>query len=99
MHTIRVLFQRLLALVLFPLYGCDRVVSSRQIGEPHSITRETTEMRPGFCVTCMPGFDGKMSCGFKFSNFCPFPTTETVSVAPFERTHESGKVDTVEVDQ
>jgi hypothetical protein len=85
----------LVVALLLMLTGCDPVVEQRQIGPAETRRYETTEMGPGFCTTCMPGMDGKMTCGFKYSNFCPHPATRDGTFVPLERKHKSGLVDTL----
>ena len=43
------------------------ILKTRALGE-HTGTESCTTT--GYCFTCAPGFDGKMSCKMKFSAFC-----------------------------
>lgn len=80
----------LLGLLL--LVGCDSVVSN-QIEGPRFIKRETVSCtHPSFCFTSMPGFDGKMNFGYKFSAFCPGTQEQINRYTPLAQIHKSGKV-------
>lgn len=46
----------------------------------------------GYCFTCMPGFDLKMTCGPKFSSFCPGTRTFKAKVTPLEVYYSNGKI-------
>lgn len=85
------------ALVVFALLllGCDPVVDRRTAGAPYVATRREGCSKFGFCMTCMPGFNGKMECGFKMSAFCPGSHDVTAEYTPTARVHKSGAVDTI----
>lgn len=56
--------------VSIAIAGCERpeVVGTRNLG----LTRTTmTCTHTSFCMTCLPGFDGRMKCAPKLSPYCP----------------------------
>lgn len=60
-------------LVLFALIGltaCEepQLIATRDLGR---IETSLSCNKMGYCMTCMPGFDGKSTCALKFSAFCP----------------------------
>ena len=80
------------ALALLMLAGCDAVTFVEKDGPAFSEVRNRSGWKAGYCYTCMPGFDGKMSCGFKFSSMCSCSYKAKVLVQPIRVHHESGKV-------
>lgn len=59
-----------IALVAIFSYSPPKVVSIERVGEPQTLNVIQSCTKPGMCYTCMPGFDGKLKCGVKFSQFC-----------------------------
>ena len=80
----------LIALILFAI-GCDKEVK-RAIISSHVETQKVSCSKAGYCFTCLPGFDGKMKCGVKFSAFCPGRQDASVRVVQERITYESGKI-------
>lgn len=72
------------------LSGCDRI-ESQVAGQPRTEVRRVDCSRYGYCITCAPGFDMKMTCGPKFSNFCPGKREAEVIVTPLVTTFASGR--------
>lgn len=73
------------------LAGCDKVVSTERVSEP-VVTEQTVSCRhAGYCFTCVPSFDGKTGCGFRWSTLCPGERLATVRITDYVRTYESGK--------
>ena len=72
------------------LSGCDRI-ESKVAGQPRTEVRRVDCTRYGYCITCAPGFDMKMTCGLKFSNFCPGEREAEVIVTPLITTFASGR--------
>jgi hypothetical protein len=72
--------------------ACDPVVEQRATGPAVRRTYNEGCSKFGFCMTCMPGFDGQMECGFKASNFCPGSHDVTYDETPVRSVHKSGDV-------
>ncbi len=85
----------LLAVCALAFVGCDAVVSETP-GPSRVEERAVSCTHTSFCFTCMPGFDGKVSCGMKFSAFCPGSKAARVNVTPVLRLYESGETMTYE---
>lgn len=83
---------KLLAVLLITLsLGCDPVVKTEAAGDFTFKIVTTGCYTTGFCFSCMPGFDGKMSCGYKFSSFCSGSRKEEIKERPVINTRKSGK--------
>lgn len=74
------------------LVACEGKVVSEKTGEARTEERSISCKRSGYCMTCMPGYDMKMSCSLKFSPYCPGQRQAKVLVTPVKQTYESGKV-------
>ena len=74
----------------FLLLGCREEVSRTQVGEPVVVTAETSCRVAGMCITCGLGFDGKMSCGLRFSASCPGKHIATVESTLYEVLYDDG---------
>ena len=74
------------------LCGCDELVATESYGQPFEEVRTRTGYEPGYCFTCVPGFDGKMNCGLKFSYACSCEYTARVEIQPQRERYESGKI-------
>jgi|JI102314A2RNA_FD_contig_51_2290532_length_3851_multi_2_in_0_out_0_5 hypothetical protein len=72
------------------LSGCDRI-ESQVAGQPRTEVRRVDCSQLGYCFTCAPGFDMKMTCGPKLSNFCPGEREAEVIVTPLVTTFASGR--------
>jgi len=79
------------------LSGCDEVVRTEPAGYAHEANTTLSCTAPGFCFTCLPGFDGKSDCTIKYSLLCPGTQSARVSIQPVIRHHKSGKVTSDEV--
>lgn len=62
--------------------SAPEVVSVERVGEPNISTVTRSCHKTGACFTCLPGFDGKMNCGFKLSPICPGRQKVTISEVP-----------------
>ncbi len=81
----------LVVVTLLVLAGCREEVSREPIGETQTVTLERSCTKPGYCFTCMPGFDGKMNCGLKFSPFCSGTQMATEKRTPMRITYDNGE--------
>ncbi len=81
----------LVLLTLLVLVGCREEVSLDPVGPVETVTRERSCTKPGYCYTCMPGFDGKMNCSFKFSPFCGGTQLATEQRTPMRITYDNGE--------
>lgn len=82
------------------LTGCDSVVKSEKLGEPRISEQTVSCHHASYCYTCMPGFDGGMKCGLKFSSMCSGNQRAIVEKQEVRYYYESGKVrvsDTVNI--
>ena len=85
--------RKLTALALLLLTGCiDRVGSEEPAGPAYEEVRTLSGSKPGYCFTCLPGFDMKMNCSLKFSPYCPCTYKAKVTVQPVHVRLESGKL-------
>jgi hypothetical protein len=82
----------ILAGAVLAMTACDPVVESRPVGPAVTRTRSEGCSHLGFCFTCLPGFNGKMECGFKMSAFCPGTHSVTYAETPTREVHKSGDV-------
>ena len=82
---------RFLLLALL-LAGCefDHIVSSQNVGEPFTERRRDSCTHMSYCYTCAPGFDAKLTCGLKFSGFCPGSQEVEVRVQRQRHNYKSG---------
>lgn len=83
------------------LTGCfDQVTKTEKLGEPRISEQTVSCHHASYCYTCMPGFNGGMNCGLKFSSFCSGNQRAIVETQEVRYYYESGKVrvsDTVNV--
>jgi hypothetical protein len=54
--------------------SCDTLIDKKEVVLKENLTKEVScsYYSTGYCHTCAMGFDGDMSCGFKFSYNCPY---------------------------
>lgn len=74
------------------LVGCDKEVS-RDWASSRIEEQAVNCTMASFCVTCLPGFDGKVGCGAKLSPYCPGRQRASVKITPFTAHFKSGKVE------
>ena len=74
-------------------YGCDKIVSEKR-GTPTERMGETGCSHFDYCYKCGLGYDGKFSCAFQFSHFCPGTQPARLLITPITYTRESGAVET-----
>lgn len=73
------------------LAGCGPKVTKVEATGPAVVKEDRQSCsHAGYCFTCMPGFDGKMNCGFKFSAMCSGTQDVTYSETPVRRYYEDG---------
>lgn len=78
------------AVISLATAGCDKVISSAAVGNPHKEVRTVACRHTSYCFTCMPGFGGGMKCKFKMSPSCPGKERVRFEVTPMVDTYESG---------
>lgn len=83
--------KKVFLLLLVFMIGCAKEVS-RQYDPPHEEVRTLDCTHSDFCFTCMPGFTGKMDCGFKLSPYCPGNRKARVQVTPYRVHYDDGSV-------
>ena len=82
------------ALYLFSalfITGCGSEVTSVQATGETKVSQATHSCNyASFCFTCMPGFDMKLECGFKFSYFCDGTQDVKVEETPVKISYADG---------
>ena len=77
--------------IIFVLNGCGpRETKSEITGPPAKIEGIQSCMHTSFCVSCLPGFDGKLTCGAKLSPYCPGSQSVLYLDTPVKRHYEDG---------
>jgi len=75
--------------------GCGPKVTRVEVAGPAlTITGTQSCSKAGYCFTCLPGFDSKMTCGFKFSAMCPGSQHVTSKETPVRIHYEDKTVRT-----
>jgi hypothetical protein len=69
--------------------ACDKEIS-REPRASFVAERSVSCTYAGYCYSCFGGFDGKLSCGFKFSTMCGGLQPATVRITPVDIAYESG---------
>lgn len=61
----------IIMLFVSALFSCkgDFIVQKTERAVCYKTTQSCSTT--GYCYSCLPGFDGRMQCGFKFSALCP----------------------------
>jgi len=65
-------------------------IVDREYGESYTYSGTTDCTYSGFCYTCMPGWDGKWGCGFKFSSSCSGKEAAKILAQPVIMIYEDG---------
>lgn len=76
--------------IIFLSVSCEKPIS-RTEGEPFIEEREVLCTHAGICMTCLPGFDGKFSCGVEFSPMCQGRKKSLVKVTPIIKKYKNGE--------
>lgn len=87
---------KIILLSALVLAGCDSVISRTPVGEPEQREEQVSCRKFDFCITCMPGFDGKMTCAPKMSPYCPGNQKAIVQHQQVELLFESGKTQLID---
>ena len=75
------------------LIGCREEVVRTATGSPTETTAPRSCSKFGLCYKCGVGYNGKLSCGFRTSAFCPGTQTATVRATPMRIQYDDGTFD------